>query len=92
MYHHAFISKRVLFYIPTAQLAKPLQRIIDSLERIELGVYPLRAKYAWELFKSYCTRYREIIVYFAAFYYAKIKKMPLYLVEEKIAGDSIKKH
>ena len=91
MYHHAFISKRVLFYIPNAESAKPLQHMIDSLERIELGVFPLRASYFWELFKSYCVRYREIIVYFAAFYYAKIKKMPLYLVEEKIARGSIKK-
>lgn len=91
MYHHAFISKRVLFYIPNAKLARPLQLMIDSLERIELGVFPLRAGYFWELFKSYCVRYREIIVYFAAFYYAKIKKMPLYLVEEKIAGSSLKK-
>jgi UDP-MurNAc hydroxylase len=91
MYHHAFISKRVLFYVPNATLLKPLQIMIDSLERIELGVFPLRAAYFWDMFKSYCVRYREIVVYFAAFYYAKIKKMPLYLVEERIARGKVKK-
>lgn len=91
MYHHAFISKRVLFYVPNAQLMKPLQKMIDSLERIELGVFPLRFAYFFDMFKSYCVRYREIVVYFSAFYYAKIKKMPLYLVEERIAQSSIKK-
>ena len=85
MYHHAFISKRVLFHVPNSKLLKPLLSMISSLERIELNFYPIRASYLFKMFKSYCIRYREIIVYFSAFYFAKIKKMPLYLVEERIA-------
>lgn len=91
MYHHAFISKRVLFYIPNQKQSHALQSLINSLERIELGVYPLRLSYFYRMFRSYCIRYRELIVYFAAFYYAKIRMMPLYLVEERITNASLKK-
>ncbi len=86
MYHHAFISKRVRFDTTGSGFLKPLIKLITSLELIELEFYPVRFSYLFRMFKAYCVRYREVGVFFLAFYYSKIKKMPLYLVEEKISS------
>ena len=84
MYHHAFISKRVFFYINKRRLLKPLKLTILSLELTELNLFPLRFSYFYTMLKSYYSRYLEIIVYFQAAYYVAFKKIPRHLLNEYI--------
>lgn len=63
MYIHAFISKRIKFYVNDRKHLKQLNRYTMYLVQIEQEVFPIRLRYMWRFFKSYCRRWREIIVY-----------------------------
>lgn len=86
MYHHAFISKRLRFKLDRQSSRAMLDAYVSGLDLVELRVFPLTFSYFKRMFGCYVDRYREILLYFVAAYYLKIRKLPIYEVEEKIQG------
>tara|TARA_B110000879_G_C10834677_1_gene379253 strand:+ start:184 stop:372 length:189 start_codon:yes stop_codon:yes gene_type:complete len=58
------------------------------LEKLELGVFPLKSSYIKNLVFNYSRRWREVIVYFQAFILKK-KGLKIYDIEEKILSKNI---
>lgn len=83
MFHHSSISKRNKYIFENEELLKKYEKFQRLLEYVELGVFPLKFKYFVNIIKSYTRRWREIIVYFQAFFLRK-KGMPIYDIEEEI--------
>ena len=83
MFHHSSISKRNKYIFENEELLKKYEKFQRLLEYVELGVFPLKFKYFVNIIKSYKRRWREIIVYFQAFFLRK-KGMPIYDIEEEI--------
>lgn len=84
MFHHAVISKRCKFIAKDAEDMQLLGSALASLERFELGLYPVNLGYCKRLARSYWSRWRELVVYFQAAWLLKVRKRPGYLVEEDI--------
>jgi len=84
MFHHAGISKRCQFLAYDESDMRQLQRAFRTLERHELGLYPLKAQYAGRLLRAYIARWRELFVYASAAIRMKLGRQPIYLVEEAI--------
>jgi len=83
MFHHSSISKRNKYIFENEELLKKYEKFQRLLEYVELGVFPLKFKYFINIIKSYKRRWREIIVYFQAFFLRK-NGMPIYDIEEEI--------
>lgn len=83
MFHHSSISKRNQYIFKSEQQLLQYEKFQDLLEYVELEVFPVRLKYIKNLLKAYTKRWREVIVYFQAFW-LKRKGMPIYDVEEEI--------
>ena len=83
MFHHSSISKRNKYIFENEELLNKYEKFQRLLEYVELGVFPLKFKYFINIIKSYKRRWREIIVYFQAFFLRK-KGMPIYDIEEEI--------
>src|SRR3990167_2867261 len=64
MYAHAFISKRVKFYVKQKKQFKSLTRYIGYLEKIEHEFFPLRYAFLKKFALDYCVRWREVVLYF----------------------------
>ena len=84
MFQHAGISKRCRFVAEDATDMRRLVATVARLERHELGLYPLRLSYLRRIAKAYVARWRELLVYASAGFRLKIKRQPIYLVEESI--------
>lgn len=83
MFHHSSISKRNKYIFKTEHQLLQFEKFHHLLEYVELGVFPIRTKYLWDLILAYFRRWRELIVYVQAFL-LKRKGMPIYHVEEVI--------
>ncbi len=83
MFHHSSISKRNKYVFKTKELLLKYEQFQDLLELVELEVFPLRFKYILNLVLAYRLRWREVLVYFKA-YFLKMKGMPIYNIEEEI--------
>jgi UDP-MurNAc hydroxylase len=84
MFHHAGISKRCRYLAINSRDMTRLRTIVSFLDNCELGVYPRRWSYRRRLYIAYLRRWRELLVYFHAFWLIKIRRMPIYLVEEAV--------
>jgi UDP-MurNAc hydroxylase len=84
MFHHAWISKRCRFIAADEIDLRRLAAIVGFLEYVELGVYPVRWGYIARLLRAYVKRWREVGVYMHALWLLKVKRKPIYLVEEAI--------
>ena len=84
MFHHAGISKRCRFLASNTTDMDRLTRILGFLDNHELGVYPKRWAYNKRLYAAYLRRWRELIVYAHALWLLKVRRKPIYLVEEAI--------
>ena len=82
MFSHAFISKRCKFITHTQDDMFKLQKFNSKIENFELIVKPLKSLYLIRVFLGYCLRWREVFVYFQAYFLLKIKKLELYEIEE----------
>jgi UDP-MurNAc hydroxylase len=86
MFHHACVSKRCRFYgLNSADLWR-LRGLMVLLEFVELDRFPLRAWYAWRMATAYVRRWRELLVYAQAFWWTRIKGLPVYRLEMAILG------
>lgn len=83
MFHHSGISKRNKYIFKNEENLKKWQVLNDLLEKIELGVFPIKLKYIKRLTFNYFLRWREVLVYLEAFILLK-KGYKIYDVEEKI--------
>ena len=83
MFHHSSISKRNNYIMRNEDDLKAYSAFQTKLELVELGVFPLKMTYIYRLLKSYSLRWREIIVYFKAFFLIQ-KGVPIYDAEEEI--------
>lgn len=83
MFHHSSISKRNKYIFENEELLKKYEKFQRLLEYVELRVFPLKFKYFVNIIKSYNRRWREIIVYFQAFFLRR-NGMPIYDIEEEI--------
>ena len=83
MFHHSGISKRNKYLFENEKELKKWEILNGLLEKVELQVFPLRLNYFINFIFSYFRRWREIIVYFQAFFYLR-KGYKIYDVEEKI--------
>ncbi|MEY2884399.1 MAG: hypothetical protein RL490_2123 [Pseudomonadota bacterium] len=86
MFHHAGISKRCAFIAADATAMRRLQRVFKLLELVEHEVLPLNSAYFGRMARAYLARWRELIVYGRAAWLAKVRRLPMYLVEERILG------
>lgn len=84
MFHHAGISKRCRYLAANAADMAKLVQIVAFLDNCELGVYPKNWAYRRRLYSAYVRRWRELLVYAHALWLLKIRKMPMYLVEEAV--------
>lgn len=84
MFHHAGISKRCRFLASNAADMGRLTRILGFLDNHELGVYPKRWAYQKRLYGAYLRRWRELLVYAHALWLMKVRRKPIYLVEEAV--------
>ncbi|MDC1371398.1 MBL fold metallo-hydrolase [Flavobacteriaceae bacterium] len=87
MFHHSGISKRNKYIFNDENNLKKWEILNDLLEKIELGVFPLKLSYLKRLVLNYLLRWREIFVYAKAFILLK-KGYKIYDVEEKILEES----
>ena len=83
MFHHSSISKRNKYIFDNEILLNEYQKFQRLLEYVELGVFPLKFKYFVNIFTSYKRRWREVIVYFKAFFLRR-RGIPIYDIEEII--------
>ena len=84
MFHHAGISKRCHFIAADEQALARLQRVFRLLELHEHEVLPLSSAYLGRMARGYLARWREVMVYFRAAWLAKVRGLPMYMVEENI--------
>jgi UDP-MurNAc hydroxylase len=84
MFHHAGISKRCEFVASSEDDLRRLHVIVGLLEGLELGRFPFRWTMMRRLSLAYLRRWREVFVYAQAFYYSRIRRQPIYIVEEII--------
>lgn len=84
MFHHAGISKRCRYLAVNIHDMTRLRKIVGFLDNCELGVYPRRWSYLRRMFMAYLPRWRELLVYLHAVWLIKIRRMPIYLVEEAV--------
>lgn len=84
MFHHAGISKRCAFIGADAASLARLQRAFRLLELHEHEVLPLSRAYFARMAAGYWHRWRELFVYGRAAWLAKVRRLPMYLVEEQI--------
>lgn len=89
MFHHAGISKRCEFVASNAHDLAWIGNIFGALEKVELGLYPLDRSYLKRLLGAYRRRWREVAVYVQAAWYLKVRRLPIYLVEERILEGSV---
>ena len=61
-----------------------LGAIVTHLDRHELGLYPVSWRYRARLVLAYVRRWRETVVYAQALWLLKVRKLPIWLVEEAI--------
>jgi len=84
MFGHAGISKRCAFVASNHDDLGRLGAIVTHLDRHELGLYPVSWRYRARLALAYVRRWRETVVYAQALWLLKVKKLPIWLVEEAI--------
>jgi hypothetical protein len=84
MFGHAGISKRCVFVASNHDDLRRLGAIVTHLDRHELGLYPVSWRYRVRLVLAYVRRWRETVVYAQALWLLKVKKLPIWLVEEAI--------
>ncbi len=84
MFEHAGISKRCRFLASNEKDMKRLVRIVNHIEQKERLPLALTARQFMRFPIAYVRRWRELFVYLEAFYLRYLKKLPLYIVEEKI--------
>lgn len=84
MFHHASISKRCRYLAANAGDMVRLVQIVGFLDNTELGVYPKSWAYRKRLYLAYVRRWRELLVYAHALWLLKVRKQPIYLVEEAV--------
>jgi hypothetical protein len=84
MFHHAGISKRCAFVAANRDDMARLESAFAQLEKVELGLYPLERGYLARLLGAYTRRWREVLVYAQAAWYLKVRRLPIYHVEEAI--------
>lgn len=90
MYIHAFISKRVRFYLHKKEHLKKLNRFLFFLIQLEHEFFPIRLKYMWRLFLAYCKRWRELFVYITALKEYVVNKRSMPIIEEILLDKSKK--
>ena len=84
MFSHAYISKRCKFIANNESDMKILKSFLSKIENFELIVKPIKSLYLFRVFVGYCLRWREVIVYFKAFYLQKTQGLELYEIEERL--------
>ena len=84
MFGHAGISKRCAFVASNHDDLRRLGAIVTHLDRHELGLYPVSWRYRARLVLAYVRRWRETVVYAQALWLLKVRKLPIWLVEEAI--------
>lgn len=84
MFGHAGISKRCAFVASNHDDLRRLGAIVTHLDRHELGLYPVSWRYRSRLVLTYVRRWRELVVYAQALSLLKVRKLPIWLVEEAI--------
>ena len=84
MFEHAGISKRCQYVASNAIDMDRLIRIVGLLEQRERFPQRITFFHAVRFLLTYVRRWRELFVYTQALYYKYFKKLPLYIVEEKI--------
>ena len=84
MFGHAGISKRCAFVASNHDDLRRLGAIVTHLDRHELGLYPVSWRYRARLVLTYVRRWRETVVYAQALWLLKVRKLPIWLVEEAI--------
>ena len=88
MFHHSGISKRNQYHFKDQDNLNKWSRLNNLLNKVELEVFPLSFSYFFRLIKNYLRRWREILVYFKAYFLMR-KGFKNYDVEEKILSDGI---
>jgi len=84
MFEHASISKRCRFIASNEKDMKRLLKIVNHIEKKERLPLKITLRQLSRFPVAYIRRWRELFVYSQAVYYKYYKKLPLYLVEEKI--------
>ena len=84
MFGHAGISKRCSYVASNHDDLRRLGAIVTHLDRHELGLYPVSWRYRARLVLAYVRRWRETVVYAQALWLLKVRKLPIWLVEEAI--------
>jgi UDP-MurNAc hydroxylase len=84
MFGHAGISKRCVFAASNHDDLRRLGAVITHLDRHELGLYPISWRYRARLVLAYVRRWREVVVYAQALWLLKVRRLPIWLVEEAI--------
>jgi UDP-MurNAc hydroxylase len=83
MFHHGSISKRNKYIFNDLKNLRLFSRFQAELEKVEMGVYPVRFAYIQKLIFSYVRRRHELLVYFKALI-LKFRGLPMYKIEEEI--------
>ena len=84
MFGHAGISKRCAYVASNHDDLRRLGAIVTHLDRHELGLLPVSWRYRARLVLAYVRRWREIVVYAQALWLMKVRRLPIWLVEEAI--------
>jgi UDP-MurNAc hydroxylase len=84
MFGHAGISKRCAYVAGNHDDLRRLGAIVTHLDRHELGLYPVSWRYRTRLVLAYVRRWRETVVYAQALWLLKVRRLPIWLVEEAI--------
>jgi UDP-MurNAc hydroxylase len=84
MFGHAGISKRCAFVGVNHDDLRRLGAIVSHLDRHELGQLPVSWAYRTRAVLTYVRRWRELFVYAQALWLLKVRRLPIWLVEEAI--------
>jgi UDP-MurNAc hydroxylase len=84
MFGHAGISKRCVFAACNHDDLGRLGTIVTHLDQHELGLLPVSWRYRMRLVLAYRRRWREVVVYAQALWLLKVRRLPIWLVEEAI--------
>jgi hypothetical protein len=84
MFGHAGISKRCVFAASNHADLGRLGAVVTHLDRHELGLLPVSWRYRARLGWAYVRRWRELVVYAQALWLLKVRRLPIWLVEEAI--------
>jgi UDP-MurNAc hydroxylase len=84
MFGHAGISKRCAFVASNHADLNRLGAVVAHLDQHELGRYPASWAHRARLVLAYVRRWRELVVYAQALWLLKVKRLPIWLVEEAI--------